>query len=113
MFFKPLSKCSSCLTYVLHITFQHITFESIDYATLVCDMVFIFWCHQFIFYGHATLEMYLDAISFANALHALTQSFIVRCSYMTSVDGFTLTVCFWSTCLQFHPVDVPISIFAY
>ena len=38
MFFKPLSKCSSCLSYVLLITFQPITFESVDYATF-----FVMW----------------------------------------------------------------------
>ena len=61
MFFKPLSKCSSCLSYVL-ITFQSITFESVDHATLFCYVVFIFRCHLFIFYGLSTLEMYLYAI---------------------------------------------------
>ena len=35
MFLKPLSKCPSCLTYVLLITFQPITFESINYATFL------------------------------------------------------------------------------
>ena len=49
MLFKPLSKCSSCLSYVLLITFQPITFESVYYATLFCYVVFIYWCHQFIF----------------------------------------------------------------
>ena len=39
MFFKPLFKCSSCLSYVLLITFQPITFESIYYATLFCYVV--------------------------------------------------------------------------
>ena len=34
MFFKPLSKCSSCLSYVLLITFQPVTFVSIDNTTL-------------------------------------------------------------------------------
>ena len=41
MFFKPLSKCSSCLSCVLLITFQPITFESVYYATLFCYVVFI------------------------------------------------------------------------
>ena len=57
---------------------------------LFCYVVFIFWCHQFIFYGLPTLEMYLYAISFANVLQALTQSFIVRYSYVTSVRWFLL-----------------------
>ena len=34
VFLVSLSKCSSCLTYVLLITFQPITFVSINYATL-------------------------------------------------------------------------------
>ena len=34
VFFVSLSKCSSCLTYVLLITFQPITFISVDNATL-------------------------------------------------------------------------------
>ena len=36
MFFVYLSKCSSCLTYVLLITFQPLTFISVDNATLFC-----------------------------------------------------------------------------
>ena len=118
MFFKPPSKCSSCLTYVLLITFQPITFESIDNATLFCYVVFIFWCHQSIFYGLYTLEVYLNAISSANVLKALTQSFIVSYSNLTSADGFAVVsaavfVCFWSACLQFHPIDAPCRIFAH
>ena len=97
-FFKPLFKCSSCLIYVLLITFQPITFECMDYATLFCYVVFIFWCHQFIFYGLPTVKVSLNPISFTNVLQTLTQSFIVRYSYVTFADGFAVTVvCFWST----------------
>ena len=85
-----LSKCSSSLSCVLLITFQPVTFESIYFATLFCYVVFIFWCHPFIFYGFSTLEVYLDAISFANVLEALTKSFIVRYSYVTFADGFAV-----------------------
>ena len=62
MFLEPLSKCSRCFSNVLLITFQPITFEPVNYATLFCYVVFIFWCHQFIFQGLSTLEMYLYAI---------------------------------------------------
>ena len=86
MFIEPLSKCSSCLTYILLITFQHITFVSINYTTLFCYVVLIFWCHQFIIYGLPTLEMNLNAISLANIFQALTQAFIIWCSYVTSAD---------------------------
>ena len=66
------------------------------------------------FYGFSTLKVYFDATSFANVLEALTQSFIVRYSYVTFADGFAAFVsgCFCSTCLQFHPVDGPCRIFA-
>ena len=76
MFFKPLSKCPSCLSYVLLITFQPVTFESVDYATLFCYVVFVFRCHQFIFYGLSTLEMYLYAISFIYVLDTLTRALL-------------------------------------
>ena len=109
MFFKPLSKWSSYLSYVLLITFQPVTFESVDYATLFCYVVFILKCHQFIFYGLSTHEMYLYAISLTYVLEALTQAFIVRYCNITSIDGFGVFVtvfgCSGSTCLQFHPVD--------
>ena len=36
VFLVSLSKCSSCLTYVLLITSQPITFVSLNYATLFC-----------------------------------------------------------------------------
>ena len=64
----------------------------------------------------STLEVYLDAIKFANVLETLIESFIVRYSYVTFADGFAVFVavssCFWSTCLQFYPVDAPCRIFA-
>ena len=105
MSFKPLSKCSSCLSYVLLIAFQHMTFVSIDYTTLFfCYVVFVFWCHQFIFYGFSTLEVNLDAISFTDILESFTESFIVRNSYVAFADGLVVfiavVVAFWSTCLD-------------
>ena len=115
MFFKPLSKCSSCLSYVLLIAFQPITFVSIDYTTLFCYVVFVFWCHQLIFYGFSTLEVNLDAISFTDVLESVTESFIVRNSYVAFADGLVfiaVVVVFWSICLDFHSVDGPCWIFA-
>ena len=117
MFFKPLSKCSSCLSYVLPTAFQPITFVSIDYTTLFCYVVFVFWCHQFIFYGFSTLEVNLDAISFTNVLEGFTESFIIRNSYVPFTDGLVVfvvavAVVFWSTCLDFHFVNGPCRIFA-
>ena len=57
------------------------------------------------FYGFPTLEVSLNAISFANFLKAFTKSSIVWYSYVTFADGFVFFVavsgCFWSTCL--HP----------
>ena len=50
MFLEPLSKCSSCLSYIFMITFQPVTFISVDNTTLFGDMVLIFRCHQFILY---------------------------------------------------------------
>ena len=57
-----LSKCSWCFSNVLLITFQPITFEPVNCATLFCYVVFIFWCHQFIFQGLSTLKVHLYAI---------------------------------------------------
>ena len=108
MFFKPLSKCSSCLSYVLLITFQPITFVSINYTTLFSDVVFAFWCYQFIFYGFSTLEVNLYAISFTDVLEGFTESFIVRNSYVAFAYGLivfvAVVVISWSTCLDFHSV---------
>ena len=72
MFFVPLSKSSWCFCNILLVTFQSITFEPINYATLFCYVVFIFWCHQFIFQGLSTLKVHLNAILFANVLEAFT-----------------------------------------
>ena len=49
------------VTNVLLITFQPITFESVNYTTLFGYVVFIFWCHQFIFQGLPTLKVHLYA----------------------------------------------------
>ena len=56
MFLKPLSKYSGCFSNILLITFQPVTFKSVNYATLFCYLVFIFRCHQFIFQGLFTLK---------------------------------------------------------
>ena len=45
MFFKPLPKCSSCLSYVLLITLQPVTFVSVNYTTFLGNVFFIFRCH--------------------------------------------------------------------
>ena len=114
MFFKPLSKCSSCLSYVLLIAFQPVTFVSIDYTTLLGDMVLVFRCHQLIFYGFPTLEMNLYAISFTDVLEGFTESFIVWNSYVAFAYGlgvFVAVVVSWSTCLDFHSGYGPCWIF--
>ena len=49
MLLVSLSKCFWCFTNALLITFQPITFESVNHTTLFGYVVFIFWCHQFIF----------------------------------------------------------------
>ena len=77
VFFKPISKCSCCLTYILFITFQPVTFKSIHNATFVGHVVFIFWS-QFIFQGLDTFKMNLNAISLANVFDALTLSLHCR-----------------------------------
>ena len=115
MFFEPLSKCSSCLSYVLLITFQPVTFVSINYTTLLGDVVLIFRCHQFIFNGFPTFEMNLYAISFADVLEGFTESFIVWNSYVAFTYGLivfvVVIVVSWSTCLDFHSVYGPCWIF--
>ena len=77
-------------------------------------MFFVFRCHQFIFYGLSTFEMYLYAISFAYVLETLIQALIVRYCNVTSIDGirfgvFVVTVFGFprSTGLQLHSVDGP------
>ena len=72
IFLEPLSECSRCFFNVCLITFQPVTFKSVDYATLFCYVVFIFRCNRFIFQGLFTLELYLYAISFTYVLEALT-----------------------------------------
>ena len=42
MFLEPLSKCSRCFSNVLLITFQPVTFEPVNYATL-----FVMWSLSF------------------------------------------------------------------
>ena len=56
MFLIPLTKCSRCFSNVLLITFQPVTCEPVNYATLFCYVFFIFLCHQFIFQGISTLK---------------------------------------------------------
>ena len=63
VFLEPLPKCSSCLPYVFFLTFQHVTFVSVNYTTLVGDLIFIFGCHKFIFDGFSTFKMNFYAIS--------------------------------------------------
>ena len=131
MFFNPLSKCPCWLSYVLFIAFQAVTFESVDYTTLFCYVVFIFRCHQLIFYGLSTSEVYLYAISLAYVLNALTQAFHVRYCNVTSIDDVWLGIFVVvvvvvvvvvaaaavfgfhrSTGLQLHPVYSPSRILA-
>ena len=66
MLLEPLSKCFRCFSNVLLITIQPLTFEPVNYATLFCYVIFIFWCHQFIFQGLSTFKIYLYAIPLAN-----------------------------------------------
>ena len=87
MFLKPLSKYSSCLSYIFMITFQPVTFISIYNTTLFGDMVLIFRCPQFILYSFTTLEMNLNAISFADVFEGFTKSFIIWNSYKVFMLG--------------------------
>ena len=99
MFLEPLSKCSRCFSNVLLITFQPVTFKPVNYATLFCYVVFIFWCHQFIFQGLSTLKMYLYAISLANifklSLSPLLHGTVMKLLLMV------LVLLPWLLCLAF------------
>ena len=44
--FNLSPKCSSCLPYVLLITFQPVTSISVNYNTFCGDMIFVFGCHN-------------------------------------------------------------------
>ena len=44
VFFKPISKCSCCLTYILFITFQPVTFKSKDHMTNKSSIIYRFKC---------------------------------------------------------------------
>ena len=87
MFFIPLSKCSSCLSYVLLITLQPVTSVSVNYTTFLGNVFFIFGCHKFIFNGFSTSKMNFYAISFADILEGFTESFIVWYSYVAFAYG--------------------------
>ena len=117
MFLKPLSRCSSCLPYVLLITLQLVTSVSVNYTTFLGNVIFIFGCHKFIFDGFSTFKMNFYAISFADILEGFTQSFIVWYGNVAFTYGpIVLIVVFivsWSTCLSFHSVDGPCWIFTY
>ena len=92
MFFKPFSKCSSCLPYVFFLTFQHVTFVSVNYTTLVGDLIFVFGCHKFIFDGFSTFKMNFYAISSTQILECLTKSFMVCDSDGTFACGSIVLV---------------------
>ena len=117
MFLKPLSKCSSCLPYVLLIAFQPVTSISVNYTTFFGDVIFVFGCHKFIFDGFSTFEMNFYAISFAYIPEGFTQSFIIGYSDVAFACGpIVLLVVFdvsRGTCFGFHSVDGPCWIFAY
>ena len=108
MFLKPLSKCSSCLPYVLLITFQPVTSLSVNYTTFLGNVIFIFGCHKLIFDGFSTFKMNFYAISFADILEGFTQSIVLYSNVAFAYGPIVLIVVFivsWSTCLGFHSVD--------
>ena len=115
IFLKPLSKCSRCLSYILMVTFQPVTFISIYNITLFGDMVLIFRCHQFIFYSFTTLEVNLNAISFADVLEGFTKSFIIWNSYKIFLLGpvvmLNVVLVSWTVCLDLHSIYGPFWIF--
>ena len=111
MFLKPLSKCSSCLPCVFFITFQHVTTISVNYTTFFGDMIFVFWCHKFIFDCFSTFKVNFYAISFAYVFKYLTQSFIVGYRDGISACGFAVwvvvSIVSGSTCFCFHSIYCP------
>ena len=74
MFLKPLTKSSWRLPYVLIITVHPLAFESVDDATLHCDVIFIFRSHQEAFDGIASSVMHLYPMFAAYVLHTFTQT---------------------------------------
>ena len=108
VFLEPLSKCSSCLSYIFMIAFQPVSFISIDNTTLLGDMVLIFRCHQFLLYCFTTLKVNLDAISFTDVFEGFTMSFIVWNSYRVSVHRpvvwFVVVFISWTVCLDLHSI---------
>ena len=101
-----------------YIFWDTITFEPIDYATLLCYVVFILWSHQFIFQCLSTLKVYLNAILSANVFETLTKSLVVwNCDrsfvvVIASVGSINVCTVFWSIFLQLHPLYGPWRILA-
>ena len=118
MFFVPLSKCSWCFSNILLISFQPITFEPINYATLFCYVVFIFWCHQFIFQGLSTLKMHLNAMllpmflkpSLSPLLYGTVMEILLV--LLLLLFWLFISIGFWSIVLYIHPLYGPWGILA-
>ena len=72
VFPEPLSKCSWWLPYIFIITVHPVAFKSLDYATLLCDRVFVFGSHQDAFDGVSSFMMYLYPMFSANIFQAFT-----------------------------------------
>ena len=85
-------------------------------TTLFGDMVLIFRCHQFILYSLTTLEMNLNAISFADVFEGFTKSFIIWNSYKVFMLGpivlLIVVLVSWTVCLDLHSIFGPYWIFA-
>ena len=75
-------------------------------------MIFVLWCHQFIFQCPSTLKMYLDAILFSNVFKAFTKSLVVRNCGGTSV-GNIVFVCSVVVSIWFFECSSSASLFVW
>ena len=72
MFFEPLSKCSWGLSNIFLITFHPVTLVSIYDSILFLDVILIFWSHQEVLDGIASLEVDLHSMFTSYFFEALT-----------------------------------------
>ena len=117
VFPEPLTKCSWWLPYVFIITIHPVAFKSVDDATLLCDMVFIFESHQEAFDGVSSFVMYLYPMFVVHILHAFTEpSYWSWCKYSVhSVQKrhgpITMTLFTGESDLVINGVDVLYEVF--
>ena len=111
VFFEPLTKGSRGLSYIFFITLHPSTFITIDHTTLLHHWVFVFWIHQEVFDGSASLEVDLHTKVTAFSFYTFTQSFIIRNGYKGFWNVILLSVLFflggWIVHLNFDSIQSP------